>query len=240
MTPPNAKRLALKYRRRINADTFSGGATYHTQDIPAENKVDMDKENTAAAYGHAAQTNQEILDLMENAANLLIDQMAGIASKNTIPAAGKFLTYGMLESIIPETIFRKVETVAFEPEIVVSFDLDDYAYPVALNLFIVGEDLPKKAEPVTAEMYQNWKTGNWYENNTIPIFRVTPAPLSGKVGVTVYYQGADTVSVPSGAHIEFFYIAKQKKIENTTDLILSSRYDEHILNIMVQSYTGYK
>jgi hypothetical protein len=231
-TPVNATRLALKYRRRINADTFSGGATY--------NEGNFDLESTGADYGHAAQTNQEILDLMENSVNMLLDQMAMLAVKNVLPPAGKFITYGVLESIVPEYVQRKIEIVAFEPEIIATFDLEDYGYPIALNLFIVGEDLPKTAEPTTSEMYQRVKSSNWYEYNTIPIYRVTPGALSGKVGVTVYYQGAEKIAVPGGAGLEFYYLSRQKKITQNDDLLLSPKYDEHVLNLMVQSYERYK
>lgn len=232
MTPDAAKRVALKYRRRINADIFSGGETY--------NESNFDLEGTSADYGHSAQTNQEILDLIEEKANQLIDQIALIYSQNTRIPAGQFLTYGGLESIIPECVKAKIENLALEPEMVATFDLSDYGYPVALNFNIVGQDGLKAAVPVTTEMYYRIRSMNLHEYNTIPIYRVTPNMLTQKVSVTCFYQELEPISVPGGAYFTFYYIARQLPIGATVDLQLSPKYDEHLLNLMVQYYEGIK
>lgn len=232
MTPDAAKRLALKYRRRINADVFSGGETY--------NESNFDLEGTSADYGHSAQTNQEILDLIEEKANQLLDQIALIYAQGTRFPAGQFLTYGGLESFIPEYIGRAIETVALEPEMVATFDLSDYGYPVALNLYITGQDGLKSAVPLTTEAYYRIRSMAFPEYDTIPVYRVTPNVLTQDVSVTCFYQGADSVSIPGGANLEFYYIARQLPIDATHDLQFSSKYDEHLLNLMVQYYEGIK
>jgi len=234
--PANAKRLLLKYRRRINADTFSGGKTYgEIDDFPA-GIANADREGTEAEYGHAAQTNQEILDLMENAANLLIDQIAGLAMKDTSIPAGRFMTYGILESIIPEYVKTEIEQAQATREMVVVFSIYDYSYPISVT--IERGSVVHKAEPATLERWTSVIDWQNYEYNNRPIYRVQR--VGSTVTVRVYFQNIATLYPALYVEVNFSYVSKQKKIDVNNDLLFSSKYDEHLLNIMVQSYTGYK
>ena len=90
-----------------------------------------------------------------------------------------------------------------------------------------------------------------HEYNTIPLYWVQTDPVSNTPAVTVFVQGNIT-GVPKTsqpvpdiyADLTFRYIAKQLPIDlsqsNPNELLLSSRYDDYVINLMIEAYERLK
>lgn len=238
-------------------DTFSNGETYSLTNFDYEDTIQ------GTFYGRSAQSNQEILDLAVECTNKFIDSLATALAMKTPQPSGRFLTFESLEGLIPEYFVSQNEQVpgtispaATNAEYVFYYiHLDNYAYPCSAILRIhnadTGENTYFKCVPATSKMLDEVMTGQYDEFNTIPLYRVQTDPVSNTPAIAVFVQGNITgvpvASVPYPdiyADLTFRYIAKQLPIDlsqsNPNELLLSSRYDDYVINLMIEAYERLK
>lgn len=227
----NLNRIIIKYRT-LQSDLFmASGEEYTENNIASE-----------ATEGQGAQSNQEIANLAVDAVNIFINALADVI--RTKATHQWDVSFAPLASIIPEYVELGNDAI--------SFTSGNYATRnFSISQF---EDTDKKyAYPVIVTLYNNTAGGQIYN------CRLCNPSFIAELEDTLYYEQA----IQPQAYIErgnifvfwgiplnftgnmvFKFIKYQPNTTpsntNGVDILLSPKYDDKIVDIMIQRYEAIK
>lgn len=212
----------------MGMDTFSGGTTYTVSNLTSE--------GTSASYGHAAMTNQEILDLLIESINKLMFDLSILVEKDNPIPPGRIHTYGRLSSYFPEYIKSASGTVSGTQGLL---GIDDFAFLISGVATITGTTTQtKECIPATREYLIAFLQNDYSEEATTPILTMSPAGIPGQIAIAITFPEDPSATVT----FTITYLSRQKEltVASTEDILLSPRYQDRIIDEMIMNYEKLK